>query len=77
MARAREQGAVRGDITGTDIVLLLGGIHRTAAPLLSVRPRIRRRCLEPALDGPSASDARALPHRPHGRLHLTETPGLS
>ncbi|MEN3611713.1 TetR/AcrR family transcriptional regulator [Plantactinospora sp. DSM 117369] len=70
-ARAREEGAVRGDITGTDIVLLLGGIHQTAAPLLPAQPQAWRRYLELALDGLRTTNARDLPHRPPRRLHLS------
>jgi AcrR family transcriptional regulator len=70
--RAREQDAVRGDITGTDIVLLLGGIHRTAAPVLDQRPQAWRRYLELAFDGLFAVDARTLPHRPPTGPHLTD-----
>lgn len=66
-ARAREQGAVRGDITGTDIVLLLGGIHQTAAPLLTTQPQAWRRYLELALDSLCAHHTRALPHPPPQR----------
>lgn len=73
-ARAREQGAVRGDITGTDIVLLLGGIHQTAAPLLAAQPQAWRRYLELALDGLRATDAGALPHPPR-RPQFTDAPG--
>ncbi|MFJ2374550.1 TetR/AcrR family transcriptional regulator [Streptomyces sp. NPDC087769] len=72
-ARAREQGAIRSDITGTDVVLLLGGIHQTAAPLLAAQPQAWRRYLELALDGLSAPGTGALPHRPPHRLHLTDT----
>lgn len=71
-ARAREQGGVRRDITGTDIVLLLGGIHQTAAPLLAARPQAWRRYLELAFDGLRTVDARRLPHRPPRRLHLVD-----
>ncbi|MEU3247870.1 MULTISPECIES: TetR/AcrR family transcriptional regulator [unclassified Streptomyces] len=69
-ARAREQGAVRGDITGTDVVLLLGGIHQTAAPLLATRPQAWRRYLELALDGLRATGAGPLPERPPDRPRL-------
>lgn len=70
-ARAREQGTVRADITGTDIVLLLGGIHQTAAPVLAMQPQAWRRYLELALDGLLATDAGTLPHPPPGQLRLT------
>jgi AcrR family transcriptional regulator len=69
-ARAREQGAIRSDVTGMDIVLLLGGIHQTAAPLLEAQPDAWRRYLALALDGLRTTDARTLPHEP---LHLFES----
>ncbi|MFE4366960.1 TetR/AcrR family transcriptional regulator [Streptomyces sp. NPDC056835] len=74
-ARAREEGTVRADITGTDIVLLLGGIHQTAAPLLTAQPQAWRRYLELALDGLRTTGAGTLPHRPPRHLHLTDLPG--
>ncbi|MFD8419372.1 TetR/AcrR family transcriptional regulator [Streptomyces sp. NPDC059466] len=70
-ARARAQGTVRGDVTGTDVVLLLGGIHQTAAPLLATQPQAWRRYLELALDGLRATDAGPLPQPPPDRPHLT------
>jgi AcrR family transcriptional regulator len=60
-ARAREQGAIRADITGMDIVLLLGGVHQTAMPLLEAQPQAWRRYLQLAFDGISAPSTRALP----------------
>ena len=50
-ARARQQGIVRPDVTGTDVALLLGGIQHTAAPLLIAEPQAWRRYLELTLDG--------------------------
>jgi AcrR family transcriptional regulator len=74
-ARACEQGAVRNEVTGTDIVLLLGGIHQTAAPVLSTQPQAWRRYLELALDGLSTTHTRALPHRPpQGSFTSTTSP---
>ncbi|MFF6814053.1 TetR/AcrR family transcriptional regulator [Streptomyces sp. NPDC012403] len=70
--RAREQGTVRDDITGTDIVLLLGGIHQTAAPVLDQQPQAWRRYLALAFDGLFTVDARTLPHRPPTGPHLTD-----
>ena len=67
-ARAREQGAIRADITGTDIVLLLGGIHQTAVPVLEAHPQAWRRYLDLAFDGLVATNARTLPHPLPGRL---------
>jgi AcrR family transcriptional regulator len=70
--RAREQGAVRNDITGTDIVLLLGGIQQTAAPLLGEQPEVWRRYLELAFDGLNPANTRTLPHRPPDHLQLID-----
>ncbi|MEU1686013.1 helix-turn-helix domain-containing protein [Micromonospora sp. NPDC005707] len=74
-ARARERGAVRDDVTGTDVVLLLGGIHQTAAPLLAAQPQAWRRYLELALDGLHVPNAGALPEQPPCRLprHVPES----
>ncbi|WP_158566991.1 TetR/AcrR family transcriptional regulator [Actinomadura craniellae] len=69
-ARARRQGTVRPDITGTDIVLLLAGIQPTAAPLLIAEPQAWRRYLELALDGITATTGRTLPHPPPRHLPL-------
>jgi AcrR family transcriptional regulator len=68
-ARAREQGAIRDDVTGLDVMLLLGGIQQTAAPLLDTQPQAWRRYLALALDGLRSTDGRPLPERP---LHLFE-----
>lgn len=70
-ARARHQGIVRPDVTGTDVVLLLSGIQHTAAPLLSTEPQAWRRYLELALDGLTASTGRKLPPPPPRHLPLT------
>lgn len=67
-ARAREQGAIRDDITGTDIVLLLGGIHQTAAPVLDAHPNAWRRYLALVFDGLAPVNARTLPHPLEGDL---------
>jgi AcrR family transcriptional regulator len=61
-ARARHQGAIRDDVTGTDIVLLLGGIHQTAAPVLDAHPDAWRRYLALVFDGLSPVNAKPLPH---------------
>ncbi|GAA2393704.1 MULTISPECIES: TetR/AcrR family transcriptional regulator [Streptomyces] len=75
-ARARAQGAVRGDITGTDIVLLLGGVHQTAQPLLDREPRAWERFLEITFDGLRARDRGALPHPPPARLRMADPSGV-
>ncbi|MEU5567706.1 TetR/AcrR family transcriptional regulator [Micromonospora musae] len=72
-ARAREQGTIRDDVTGMDIVLLLGGIHQTAAPLLDAQPQVWRRYLELTFDGLRATNARSLPHPPARRLPSAES----
>ncbi|MFD7409742.1 TetR/AcrR family transcriptional regulator [Streptomyces sp. NPDC059866] len=72
-ARAKEQGAVRGDVMGTDMVLLLGGIHQTALPLLDREPQVWRRYLALAFDGlrnPSARPCRI--RRPP--VYISRTP---
>ncbi|MER7926039.1 helix-turn-helix domain-containing protein [Streptomyces sp. NPDC096057] len=76
-ARARAQGAVRADITGTDIVLLLGGIHQTAQPLQDREPRAWQRFLEIAFDGLRARDSAALPYPPPARLRMADPSGAS
>ncbi|TDC28210.1 TetR/AcrR family transcriptional regulator [Micromonospora sp. 15K316] len=72
-ARAREQGAIRGDVTGMDIVLLLGGIHQTAVPLLAAQPQAWRRYLELTFDGLRATNAPRLPHPPGRRLPAADS----
>jgi AcrR family transcriptional regulator len=69
---ARRRHAVRPDITGSDIVLLLGGVHQTAAPLLDADPELWRRYLSLAFDGIRADTARPLPHPAPDRLRFTE-----
>ncbi|MFC7641087.1 TetR/AcrR family transcriptional regulator [Streptosporangium lutulentum] len=71
-ARARRQGIVRPDITGTDVVLILGGIQHTAAPLLIAEPQAWRRYLELILDGVTTGTGRRLPYPPPSRLPLID-----
>lgn len=59
--RAREQGALRHEITGQDIMLLVSGIYQTAAPLRDTQPQLWRRYLSLALDGMQARSAPELP----------------
>jgi AcrR family transcriptional regulator len=68
--RARLQGAIREDITGSDIVLLLAGVHQTAAPVAQARPQLWRRYLALVFDGIRARDALPLPC-PLKRLDFT------
>ncbi|MFD6290915.1 TetR/AcrR family transcriptional regulator [Streptomyces sp. NPDC060205] len=66
--RAKAQGAIRADVTGTDIVLLLGGIHQTAFPLLEQDPQAWRRYLALAFDGLCSTGAGVLPRPPSAPL---------
>lgn len=59
--RARREGAVRPDITGQDVMLLVSGVYQTAAPLRSSHPHLWRRYLGLAFDGMRAGDAAELP----------------
>jgi AcrR family transcriptional regulator len=49
--RARQAGALRADVTGHDIVLLLAAPALVAAPIGAVRPDLWRRYLHLILDG--------------------------
>jgi AcrR family transcriptional regulator len=60
-ARARTAGAVRADLTGTDVALLLSVPHRIAAPLQDAEPELWRRYLGLIVDGMRASPAAPLP----------------
>jgi AcrR family transcriptional regulator len=66
--RAREQGAIRQDITGRDIVLLLGGVHQTAAPLEDTQPQLWRRYLGLVFVGIRTQTPSPLPHPPPRRF---------
>jgi AcrR family transcriptional regulator len=60
--RARRQGAIRAEISGADIVLLLAGVHQTAAPVAQAEPQLWRRYLALVFDGMRARDAEPLPY---------------
>ncbi len=64
--RARLHGAIRQDIIGRDIMLLMSGIFQTASPLLATQPQLWRRYLRLVLDGMQAGDAPELPSPPPG-----------
>ncbi|MFF7602498.1 TetR/AcrR family transcriptional regulator [Streptomyces mirabilis] len=68
--RARRQGAVRQDITGQDIVLLLAGVRQTAAPLAETQPQLWRRYLALAFDGIRVQAASPLPYPLPQRLEF-------
>ncbi|MEU7363855.1 MULTISPECIES: TetR/AcrR family transcriptional regulator [Streptomyces] len=58
--RARAHGAIRQDITGQDVMLLMSGIFQTASPLLPTQPHLWRRYLRLVFDGMQA-ETLALP----------------
>lgn len=60
--RARRQGSVRGDVTGHDIVLLLGAAQQAAAPVGDAAPDLWRRYLAVIFDGLRPATAHPLPH---------------
>ncbi|KPI20256.1 regulatory protein TetR [Actinobacteria bacterium OK074] len=60
--RARRQGTVRGDVTGQDIVLLLGAACQAAMPVGDVVPGLWRRYLGVIFDGLRSEAAHPLPH---------------
>ena len=60
--RARRAGAIRTEITGADIVLLLAGVHQTAAPVAHAEPQLWRRYLALVFDGIRAHEAEVLPY---------------
>ncbi|MFC6082036.1 TetR/AcrR family transcriptional regulator [Sphaerisporangium aureirubrum] len=70
-ARARHHNSVRPDLTGTDVVLLLGGIQHTAAPLLTANPQAWHRYLVLTLDALTTHTGEPLPHPPPRHLPLT------
>lgn len=51
VTRAQRQGAVRADVTATDILLLLGGVRQAAVPLHATVPELWRRYLDVVFDG--------------------------
>jgi AcrR family transcriptional regulator len=62
--RARRHGAIRQDITGQDVILLMSGIYQTASPLLETQPQLWRRYLRLVFDGMQAGTAPNLPGPP-------------
>jgi AcrR family transcriptional regulator len=60
--RARAAGAVRGDITGTDVFLLLCAPAHTVELVADPPPDLWRRYLAIVLDGLRPEGATALPH---------------
>lgn len=74
--RARRQGAIRQDVTGPDITLLMSGIFQTASPRLATQPDLWRRYLRLAFDGLRAAGAPDLPG-PAPRAQSTLGPAAS
>jgi AcrR family transcriptional regulator len=72
-ARARRHGAIRQDITGQDVMLLMSGIYQTASPLLETQPQLWRRYLRLVFDGMQADSAAELPG-PASRAETTAAP---
>lgn len=70
--RARRAGAIRAEISGADIVLLLAGVHQTAAPVAQAEPQLWRRYLALAFDGIQARAAGVLPY-PLAHLDFVDT----
>jgi AcrR family transcriptional regulator len=63
-ARARRHGAIRQDITGQDVMLLMSGIYQTVSPVLETQPHLWRRYLRLVFDGMQADSAPKLPGPP-------------
>jgi AcrR family transcriptional regulator len=62
--RAREQGAVRADITGTDVILLMCAPNYVTSYLPDAAPDLWRRYLAIIFDGLRPEGAHPLPHPP-------------
>ncbi|MCP2327556.1 AcrR family transcriptional regulator [Hamadaea flava] len=62
--RAKRQGAIRADVTGPDVVLLMCAPGHVAEPLAQQSPQLWRRYLAVLLDGLRPEGARDLPHPP-------------
>jgi AcrR family transcriptional regulator len=69
--RARRQGTVRDDVTGADIVLLLGAACQAAAPVAAAAPELWRRYLALIIDGLRPEAAHPLPHPAPTSTQLT------
>ncbi|WP_241778866.1 TetR/AcrR family transcriptional regulator [Streptomyces sp. AcH 505] len=65
--RARRQGAVRDDVTGHDVVVLISAAYQVTAPMQSVDPGLWRRYLALIFDGLRSEAAHPLPHPAPGR----------
>jgi AcrR family transcriptional regulator len=64
--RAREHGAVRADITGADVILLMCAPNYVASYVPDATPDLWRRYLAIIFDGLRPEGAHPLPHPPPG-----------
>ncbi|MFJ4850429.1 MULTISPECIES: TetR/AcrR family transcriptional regulator [unclassified Streptomyces] len=64
--RARRDGAVRPDITGQDVMLMMSGIPQTTSRLHASQPHLWRRYLRLVFDGMRATGVPPLPGPPPG-----------
>ncbi|GAB3808560.1 TetR/AcrR family transcriptional regulator [Micromonospora zhanjiangensis] len=62
--RAREHGAVRADVTGTDVILLMCAPNHVTSYLADAPPDLWRRYLAIIFDGLRPEGAHPLPHPP-------------
>lgn len=71
--RARRDGAIRQDITGQDVMLMMSGIPQTTSRLHATQPHLWRRYLRLVFDGMRAAGFSPLPGPPPG-TGSTDTP---
>ncbi len=62
--RAREHGAVRADVTGADVILLMCAPNHVTSYVPDAPPDLWRRYLAIIFDGLRPEGARPLPHPP-------------
>ncbi|MFD8076998.1 TetR/AcrR family transcriptional regulator [Streptomyces sp. NPDC059718] len=62
--RARRHGAIRQEMTGQDVMLLMNGIPVTVSRVQTTQPHLWRRYLRLVFDGMQAADGPALPGPP-------------
>lgn len=62
--RARRHGAVRQDMTGQDVMLLMSGIPLAVSRVHTTQPHLWRRYLRLVFDGMQTADGPALPGPP-------------
>ncbi|GAA5187141.1 TetR/AcrR family transcriptional regulator [Rugosimonospora acidiphila] len=72
--RAREHGAVRADITGADVILLMCAPNYVTSYVPDASPDLWQRYLAIIFDGLRPEGAHPLPHPPPMSLDATHTP---